>query len=136
MIDLKFVRDRADEVLEGPPVREHHLAAAATNAELDIPRAWIDMRSPKPATIRRAAVDAGEESGLVVAVDALLNERVSMVVPPLVVRVAPASGADGQRTSVHAAPVARHIESVSAAEARARIDVVHTHMLQVAAAKS
>src|SRR5258708_19481737 len=71
----------------------------------------MHMASPEPAAVR-ALIDAGEEALFVVAVDALADERVTVVIPALVVDVAPAAACDVTCAAIYRA-LTHHIESLA-----------------------
>lgn len=109
MVELHPVGDRPDEVCVGPPVSEHHLPASAADPELHVARLRIDVSGPEPAPV--GPVDSGEESGLVVEVDATPLKRITIAIPLLVVDVAPSAASGLGRAAIHSA-VARHTKSL------------------------
>lgn len=125
VVELETGGDRPDELLVDPPVGEDHSATGAPDAELHVARAGIDVSGPEPTAVIHLS-NTGSESSHVVAVDSGGTQGVAVLVPPLVVDVAPAP-THRWPGAVSNGALTRHMENRT--RCRARCDAIHAHML-------
>lgn len=113
-------------------MREHHLAFPSADPELDIASPRVNVPGPEPAAVG-LLIHAREEPFIVIAVDALADERVIIAVPALVVSVAPAAARNLACAAVYCT-LACHIESLLGKAGTVTREEAHKALDGVAAA--